>query len=66
MRNEDKIKVLFIDDRQIEFDKLDQVFKAEEIFTLVNTAPIFDEGESKVLLRNDQKQEIINLIKSII
>lgn len=59
----EKIKVLFIDDRQSEFDLLNMVFEAKDYFELVNQTPMFDEGSRTRLSRETQKGQIIKLLK---
>lgn len=56
--------MLFIDDRQSEFDTLKRVLDTEKIFEIVNEEPIFDEGSSNVLTREEQKEKIINLMRT--
>lgn len=53
----EKIKVLFIDDRQTEFERLEQVFAACDYFELINKSACFDEGSREVYARGFQKKQ---------
>lgn len=60
----DKIKVLFVDDRQSEFTRLREVFATESYFELINETAMFDEGSREVLEREVQKNKIKDLFEN--
>lgn len=59
----EKIKVLFIDDRQTEFDRLEDVFAVCDYFELINKIACFDEGSRDVYTRECQKKTIKELFE---
>lgn len=57
-------KVLFIDDKKVEFELLEKLFSDSKFFELVNKEPMFDESSRDVLTREEQKRKIISLIEN--
>lgn len=60
---EDKIRVLFIDDRKSEFEMLKKVFSKDSLIELVNSEPCYDIGSGECISRESQKKRITELIK---